>query len=144
MGPDGSFVIRPAVHETAASKRSSSRRPQTSSSTRKRAWEAVHDLTWFAFEPSDALTLLVQIAEELDGDAAALNLLGAGPLEDLLCGDPATMERALEEARASRSFRVAVASVAGVKHGEPGYERPRDAVAHELRGDELERSPPAR
>lgn len=43
------------------------------------AWEAMHDGICFSFDPLDALELLVRIAGELDGDARALKLLGAGP-----------------------------------------------------------------
>jgi hypothetical protein len=98
------------------------------------AWEVMHDGVWFSFEPLEALEWLISIADELTGEEAALKELGAGPLEDLLGGDPKTMDRALEAARSSDAFRTAVANVAGVKHREPAYALLHEAAARELGG----------
>ena len=66
------------------------------------ACEVMHDSVWFSFELLEALEWLISIADELTGEEAALKELGAGPLEDLLGGDPATMDRALEATRSTQ------------------------------------------
>ena len=92
------------------------------------AWEKLHDGVWWHTEPLAMLETIIGVANRLTNNHAALLELGAGPLEDLLGGDPETMAEAVKEARSNAAFRVAVSNVNGVKHREPGYEDLRQVV----------------
>jgi len=92
------------------------------------AWEALHDAVWFEGPPVDLLEIVIEIANRVGEQTAALQSLGAGPLEDLLGGDKEVMERAVREAHSNPAFRIAAATVYGVRGREPGYEKLADAI----------------
>jgi hypothetical protein len=92
------------------------------------SWEVVHDAVWWYAQPLDMLGLIIDIANRVAEDPAALNLLGAGPLEDLLGADAPTMAAAAEEARRNPAFRAALGGVYGVMYTQPGYEELRRAI----------------
>src|SRR5438270_6281468 len=51
------------------------------------AWAALHDAIWWQGEPLEMLAIVVDVIDRVADDAEALQLLGAGPLEDLHGGD---------------------------------------------------------
>lgn len=85
-------------------------------------WEVVNNAVGWYAEPMEALGFIADVATRLADHPAALNELGAGPLEDLLGGDAATMVAAVREARVNPAFCEALRNVNGVKHHEEGYE----------------------
>ena len=87
------------------------------------AWVALDDAIWWLAEPTDMLALIVDVVDRLAGNRAALEEVGAGPLEDLLGGDPEVMMQAEEVARTNAAFRTALSNVTEVKHNQPGFER---------------------
>jgi hypothetical protein len=78
------------------------------------------------------LDVVIDVINRFGGNRAALNYIGAGPLEDLLGGKEIVMERAGREALTNPAFREALASVYGVRYNDEGYGKLRALVEHEI------------
>lgn len=100
---------------------------------------AMHDHIWRHTEPEEMIEVVVQVINQLRGNASALGYVGAGPLEDLLGGRETVMQRAADEAVVNPDFRASMAGVYGVKYNLPGFER-----LHELASAEIAALPPPR
>lgn len=83
---------------------------------------AISDAIWRTVEPEYMLGLIIEVVNRLSDDPAALNYVGAGPLEELLGGNEVVMRQAVDEARINPAFRTAAASVYPVRYNEVGFE----------------------
>jgi hypothetical protein len=97
------------------------------------AVHAIRDAIWTYVDPEVMLDVVIEVINCLANDSAALNYIGAGPLEDLLGGTDVVMERAAKQALTDPAFREALATVYGVRYNEDGYGFLHDLVEGEVR-----------